>query len=102
MSAEPEVQHLHDCPHPLAPCVCPRSHLLREGMRIREMYFDVLYVRDKLRRIVMADRAVHDVFGEDVALDDPRVREAWAAYEAAHRDLDGYEVERAAIEEWRT
>jgi hypothetical protein len=34
---EPEVQHLSGCEHPVAPCTCPRGHLLNEARRIREM-----------------------------------------------------------------
>lgn len=95
MSDEPEIQHIHDCPHPQAPCICLRSHLLREGMRIREMYLDILYERDALKRIVDADRRVSEQLDlDDVAMDDPRVREAWSAYTAAHRAYDGYEIER--------
>lgn len=36
-STEPEVQHQRDCPHPVEPCDCRRSHLLAEGRRLAAM-----------------------------------------------------------------
>lgn len=50
---EPEVQHLANCEHPIAPCSCPRGHLLAEGRRLREMvlFAEAEFARENQRAV---------------------------------------------------
>lgn len=50
---EPEVQHLANCEHPIAPCSCPRGHLLAEGRRLREMvlFAEAQFARENQRAV---------------------------------------------------
>jgi hypothetical protein len=78
-SDEPEVQHLDECEHPVAPCTCPRDHLLDEARRIRDMclFAEAEFARENRRAVdlkaerdrlaTIADRLYRRLIQRDVA-----------------------------------